>query len=106
MSITPLLNAAQKRALKSRAQTLEASVRVGHAGITPGVVESLHAALHSHELVKVRFAGCKEDRKTIAPDLATQTGSALVQIVGNVAVFFRPGVQGRPQPDLAASLTA
>lgn len=90
MSTPPLLSAAQRRALKSRAQTLESTVRVGHSGATAGVLESLHKALQSNELVKVRFSGSKEERKLIAPRLASETGSELVQIVGHVAVFFRP----------------
>jgi RNA-binding protein len=106
MSDTPLLSAAQKRALKSRAQTLESTVRVGHAGITTGLLESLHTALACHELVKVRFSGSKDERKTIAPDLAAQTGSVLVQVVGNVAVFFRPRAATSSRPDHAESFTA
>jgi RNA-binding protein len=100
MTDTPFISAARKRALKSRAQTLESTVRVGQSGITAGVVESLRHALDCHELVKVRFADYKEERKTLAPQLAEQTGSALVQIVGNVAVFFRP------HPDSAAAPAA
>jgi RNA-binding protein len=37
----------------------------------------------------VRFADFKEERKTLAPQLAERTSSALIQQVGNVAVFFR-----------------
>lgn len=106
MPDTSLLSAAQKRSLKSRAQTIESTVRVGHSGITAGVVNSLHTALACHELVKVRFSGSKDERKTIAPDLAAQTGSALIQIVGNVAVFFRPRSVVPAGPDFAESLPA
>jgi RNA-binding protein len=100
----PPITAAQKRALKSRAQTLESTVRIGQSGISEGVIESLHHALDCHELVKVRFADFKEDRKTLAPQLASQTGSALVQIVGNVAVFFRPRPLHRNTNDEGATV--
>jgi RNA-binding protein len=83
------LTGAQKRALKSRAQLLEAVVRIGQSGVTEAVLQSLHNALSKHELVKVRFADFKEKRKTLAPQLAERTSSALIQQVGNVAVFFR-----------------
>jgi RNA-binding protein len=99
MSTSPLLSAGQKRALRSRAQTLDATVRVGQSGVTDALVETLDAALGCHELVKVRFCDFKEGRKSLSPQLAGRTGSALVQIVGNVAVFYRP----RSQPDATTS---
>ena len=83
------LTGAEKRALKSQAQLLEAIVRVGQAGVSPAVISSLDVALEQHELVKVRFADFKEERRTLAPQLAEATRSFLVQQVGNVAVFFR-----------------
>lgn len=83
------LTGAQKRALKSRAQLLEAVIRIGQSGVTDALLQSLDKALSQHELVKVRFADFKEERKTLAPKLAERTSSALIQQVGNVAVFFR-----------------
>ena len=83
------LTGAQKRALKSRAQLLEAAIRIGQSGVTDALLQSLDNALSQHELVKVRFADFKEERKTLAPQLAERTSSALIQQVGNVAVFFR-----------------
>jgi RNA-binding protein len=80
---------AEKRALKSEAQLLEAVVRVGQAGVTDAVISSLDVALEQHGLVKVRFADFKEERRTLAPQLAEATRSFLIQQVGNVAVFFR-----------------
>ena len=86
--MSAVLSGAEKRALKSQAQLLEAIVRVGHAGVTDAVVSSLDAALQMHSLVKVRFSDFKEERRTLAPQLAERTGSILVQQVGNVAVFY------------------
>lgn len=83
------LTGAQKRALKSRAQLLEAVIRIGQSGVTDALLQSLDNALSQHELVKVRFADFKEERKTLAPQLAERTSSSLIQQVGNVAVFFR-----------------
>jgi RNA-binding protein len=83
------LTGAQKRALKSQAQLLEAVIRIGQSGVTDALLQSLDNALSQHELVKVRFADFKEERKNLAPQLAERTSSALIQQVGNVAVFFR-----------------
>ena len=46
-------------------------------------------AFSGTDLVKVKFDGQKENRHDIASMLATRTGSALVQELGHVAVFFR-----------------
>lgn len=83
------LSGSEKRALKSRAQLLDAVVRIGQAGVTEAVVASLSEALKQHDLVKVRFTGFKEERRTLAPQLAEATHSLLVQQVGNVAVYYR-----------------
>jgi RNA-binding protein len=90
------LSGAEKRALKSRAQTLEAVVRVGQAGLSEPMVASMDAALTEHQLVKVRFVGLKQERRTLAPELAQKTSSLLVQTVGNVAVYFRPAPVDAP----------
>lgn len=100
MNIT--LSGAEKRALKSRAQNLDAVVRVGQAGLSEPMVASMEEALELHELVKVRFVGLKEERRTLAPELADRTSSLLVQTVGNVAVYFRPSAGGS-QPEAEAS---
>ena len=84
------LNGAEKRALKARAQLLEPVVRVGHAGVTEAVTRSLDEALNLHELVKVKFTEFKEEKKPLSSQLAEATTSTLVQIVGNVAIFYRP----------------
>ena len=86
----PALTNAEKRDLKARAARLEPAVTLGHGGMSEGFLKSLDTALAQHGLVKMKFSDHKEERKTLAPQIATQTGSALVQQVGNVAVFFRP----------------
>ena len=88
------LSSAQKRDFKARAAKLEPAVKVGHAGVSPGFLQSLETALGQHELVKVKFTDHKEEKKTLAPLIAEQTRSELVQRVGNVAVYYRR----KPEP--------
>ncbi len=80
----------ERRALKARAQRLDAVVKLGHAGISEPFLKSLEEALTTHELVKMKFSDFKEDKKTLAPEIADRTHSELVTLVGNVAVYFRP----------------
>ena len=83
------LSSAARRDLKARAQRLEASVKLGHAGVTDALLQSLDTALSAHGLVKVRFGDFKDEKKTLAPQIAEKTGSQLIQRVGHVAVYFR-----------------
>jgi RNA-binding protein len=88
--MTASLTNAEKRELKARAQRLEPVVKLGHGGMSDAFLKSLDEALTEHGLVKMRFSDHKEEKKTLAPQIAERTGSVLVTRVGNVAVFFRP----------------
>jgi RNA-binding protein len=85
----PLTNP-ELRKLKARAQRLEPLFKVGKAGLSETFISSINQALDSHELLKVKFAEFKEEKKTLAPVLAEKTASHLIMRVGNVAVYFRP----------------
>jgi RNA-binding protein len=84
------LNNSQKRDLKARAQLLEPVLKLGHGGVSPGFLKSLDEALTQHGLVKIKFSDFKEEKKTLAPQIAEQSGSELIMRVGNVAVYYRP----------------
>jgi len=83
------LTSAAKRALKARSQRLEPIVKLGHGGMSEAFLKSLDEALTVHGLVKMKFTDFREERKTLAPEIAEKTGSALIMQVGNVVVFFR-----------------
>ena len=83
------LNNAQVRKLKGMAQRMDASLKVGKQGLSAGFIKMLDEELSRHELVKLKFAEFKEQRKELAPQLAERTGSHLVTLLGNVVVLFR-----------------
>ena len=83
------LTNAEIRKLKARGQLLEPMLKVGKAGLSEGFLKSVDEALAHHELIKVKFADFKEEKKTLAPLLAEKTASHLVMRVGNVAVLYR-----------------
>lgn len=83
------LTSAARRELRARAQRLDASVKLGRSGVTDTWLQALEKELALHQLVKVRFTDQKEERKRLAPEIAARTGSELVTLLGNVAVFFR-----------------
>lgn len=79
----------QRAALRSRAQSLNPVVMVGHDGITEGVIAALEEALTNHELVKVRFQDFKDMAKDLSDELSEKTNSTKIAVTGFTAVFYR-----------------
>ena len=75
--------------LKSRAQLLKPVIKLGKAGATPEFLAELEKLLDLHGLVKLRFEGFKDERKSLSKTLAEKTGATLVQQVGHTAVYHR-----------------
>jgi RNA-binding protein len=86
---------------KATAQLLDAMLKVGKAGLSEGFIKSVDAALSQHELVKIKFADFKDQKKELAPLLAEKTSSHLIMRVGNVMVLHRPK-PAQENPDTAA----
>jgi len=84
------LTGSDRRHLRRLAHGLDAVVQIGAAGVTPGVVSALDRALEDHELVKVRIARERDERRAIADELADETRSAVAGLVGHVAALYRP----------------
>jgi RNA-binding protein len=84
------LNSRQRKYLSARAVLLSPVVMLGKEGAAVGLIEALKAALADHELVKLKFVGHKEERRELASELAEAANAALVRIIGNVAVYYRP----------------
>jgi RNA-binding protein len=80
----------QIRILKSKGQLLEPILKVGKEGLSDGFLQSVDISLGLHELVKIKFAACKDEKKQLSPLLAEKTSSHLVMRVGNVVVLYRP----------------
>ena len=90
----PALSNAEKRNLKARAQGLEPTVKLGHAGMSEAFLRGMDAALSLHGLVKMKFSDFKDQKHDLVPQIAEKTASALVMQVGNVAVFYRAKAKG------------
>lgn len=85
------LNERQKKYLRRLGHALHPIVNLGNAGLTDGVTAEMDRALTDHELVKVRARVGERDARDLALDeLAARTQSAIVQRIGNVALYYRP----------------
>lgn len=99
IAIAPL-SKADIRMLKGQAQRLEATVRLGRGGVSPAFLTGLDQELVQHQLVKVRLYDLKDQRHEVAEQLARQSSSHLVTVIGHVVVLYRP----KPaQPDAGAA---
>jgi RNA-binding protein len=80
----------ERAELRAEAHHLDPLVHVGQQGLTPTVIGSLDDALRTHELVKVKISNKDVIKpKDAANALALATNSAVVQVIGRTATFFR-----------------
>jgi len=91
------LSDSQRRYLRALAHHRKPVVTVGARGIGPGVLRELDLSLARHELVKVRVAGDRDERRARIEELAAATSAEVVQAIGGVAVLYRPA----PEPGIS-----
>lgn len=84
-----MLTAKQRSFLSGQVSKDAIVTHLGKGGLTEAFAAQLDTLLGRHELVKVRFVNFKDEKETIAADLATETKSDLVRVIGNTAIFFR-----------------
>ena len=83
------LTSKRRAELKAKAHELDPVAHIGKYGVTPESLAHIDKALTDHQLIKVKFLGFKETRKELSEEIAGATSSALVDIIGNVAIFYR-----------------
>ncbi|MEO0326348.1 MAG: YhbY family RNA-binding protein [Myxococcota bacterium] len=84
------LRGKQRRHLRALAHGLSPLVRIGHEGVSAGVLEATRAALETHELVKVKLLdGAPVGRDDAGEELAAGCGAHLAGTVGRVLILYR-----------------
>ena len=85
-----MLSGKQRRQLRALAHPLEPVVRIGHGGLSPGVLAEIDGALETHELIKVKVASeSPVEPKEAAPAIERSTRSQVAQIIGRILVVYR-----------------
>jgi len=81
----------QKKFLKGRAHGLKPVVFLGQKGLTANLMDSIHEALNTHELIKVKFIEFKEKKQKagMAETIEAESGCQLVGLIGHIAIFYR-----------------
>ncbi len=90
------LNGRQRRKLKSLAHHLKPVVQIGQKGLTDSLFKAVDKALSDHELIKVKFVDFKEEKHDLADEVVSETGAALVGMIGNIAILYRENPELEP----------
>jgi RNA-binding protein len=84
------LSGKQRRYLRGLGHGLEPIVQIGKLGLTDAVTAAVDAALHEHELIKVRIGTeCPDDRHDVAERLAPAVKSEVAQVLGRTLLLWR-----------------
>lgn len=81
----------QKKFLKGLAHGLKPVVFVGQKGITANLIDAVHKALETHELIKIKFVEFKDKQQKarLAEKVAAEADCQLVGMIGHMAIFYR-----------------
>lgn len=82
-------NEKQKKYLRGLGHQLHPVIMVGGKGLTEAVIKETELALDHHELIKIKIAGERDERRQIIDEICEQTKATLIQSVGGMALVFR-----------------
>ncbi|WP_431087755.1 ribosome assembly RNA-binding protein YhbY [Paenibacillus sp. 8b26] len=85
-----MLTGKQKRYLRSMAHHLDPVFQVGKNGTNEHLMRHINDAIEKRELMKVQILNnCLDDKHEIAEELATETDSELVQLIGSTIILYK-----------------
>jgi len=78
--------------LKEKAKTLEPVIRIGKNGLTENTIKEIKKQLNKKKLIKVKLLKAfvkGKDKKLVANNIAEETNSKLIDMVGFVIVLYK-----------------
>lgn len=85
-----MLNAKDKRKLRSLAQSRKPLFQIGKDNIKESTIKTISDSLTAHELVKISLLKtCTLSVREAALDLSSATNSEIVQQIGRTIVLYR-----------------
>jgi putative RNA-binding protein, YhbY family len=85
-----MLTGKQKSYLRGIAQTDKAIFQIGKDSLSDNLFTTVDNALRTRELVKISvLKTAPDDTKELAFDLARQTKSEVVQVIGRTIILYR-----------------
>ena len=84
-----MLTTREKKLLKKLSHDLKPLIRIGKNGVTPATIANIDKALKDHELIKIKYLEHKDQKKTLTRQITEETGSTLINQIGNTATLYR-----------------
>ncbi|WP_151737607.1 ribosome assembly RNA-binding protein YhbY [Paenibacillus tengchongensis] len=85
-----MLTGKQKRYLRSLAHHLDPVFQVGKGGVNEHLIRHIEEAIEKRELMKISVLNNNaDDPKAIGAELAEQSGSELVQVIGKTIILYK-----------------
>ncbi len=85
-----MLTSKQRAVLRGIASTYDTIFQVGKGGISDTLITQVEDALRARELIKLRVLdNSPMDAREAAEELASKTGSDVVQVIGSKFVLFK-----------------
>jgi RNA-binding protein len=94
------LKGSQRKYLRELAHSMKPVIQIGKRGITDELMKQIDKGLTDHELIKIKFNEFKEEKKDLSAGIGDDTGSELVGMIGNVAIFYRENPEKEKKIDL------
>ncbi len=83
------LTSKQRKQLRGLAHDLRPLIQIGQKGLTDGLFDAINEALETHELIKIKFLDCKDEKHEISAEIENKLAAGLCGIIGNIAIFYR-----------------
>jgi RNA-binding protein len=93
--ITPKM----KRRIKRELSAEKPTIWVGKDGATPQIANEISRQLEKREIVKVKLlksALKDEEARSVAPKIAAQTSSTLIEVRGHTLLLYKRRKRGKP----------
>ena len=90
------MNGKLKKKLRAIGHGLKAVVTVAGNGLSENVIAELNRALDDHELIKLKISGDKAERAGVVASLMDIPETAIVQVVGGMALIYRASREPNP----------
>ena len=87
------LTSRQIRYLRGLTHSLQPVVMVADKGLKENVMIEIESALQHHELVKIKLRADRDTRAAWVKRIGEQCSAEKVQVIGQVACFFRRNVK-------------
>jgi RNA-binding protein len=89
------LTGAQRVRLRGIGQRMAATIKLGKAGLTPGLLAEMRRQIGAHELVKLRFVGLdRSEKDALCLQIEKELPCICVGAVGHTALFYLRNPEG------------